>query len=58
VLSATLGVVLFGETLGAQSPLEWAVTAGAVAMMVIGTVRLARSPLVAHEVEHVPALQV
>ena len=58
VLSATLGVALFGETLGAQSPLEWAVTAGAIVMMVLGTVRLASSPLVAHEVEHVPALQV
>lgn len=58
VLSATLGVALFGEALGAQSLLEWAVTAGAIVMMVLGTARLASSPLVAHEVEHVPALQV
>lgn len=58
VLSATLGVLLFGETLGAQSPLEWVVTAGAIATMVLGTIGLASSPLVAHGVEHVPALEV
>lgn len=58
VLSSTFGVLLFGETLGAQGVLEWSVTVLAIAAMVIGTVRLACSPLVAHEPEPRPTVGV
>jgi drug/metabolite transporter (DMT)-like permease len=58
VLSCTFGVLLFGETLGAQGPLEWTVTAVSIVAMVAGTILLAQSPLVTHEAEHVPALEV
>ncbi|MBM3672036.1 MAG: hypothetical protein FJW86_07640 [Actinobacteria bacterium] len=46
VLSAALGVALFGERFGASEPLEVAATAVAVIVMVMATLRLARSPLV------------
>jgi drug/metabolite transporter (DMT)-like permease len=58
VLSCTFGVVLFGETLGAHGPLAWTVTALSIVAMTAGTILLAQSPLVAHEVEHVPAIEV
>lgn len=58
VLASTFGVVLFGETLGADGAAAWTVTALAIVAMLVGTIRLAQSPLVAHEVEHVPALEV
>ncbi len=58
VLSATLGVVLFGERFGATGVLAWSATVAAIAVMVVGTIRLASSPLVTHELDHVPALEV
>jgi len=58
VLSCTFGVLLFGETLGAQGGLEWTVTVVSIVAMIVGTILLAQSPLVSHEAEHVPALEV
>lgn len=58
VLSATLGVLLFGERFGATGVLAWGATVAAVVVMAIGTIRLASSPLVRHELEHLPALEV
>jgi drug/metabolite transporter (DMT)-like permease len=58
VLSSTLGILLFGEAFGAQGVLEWAITAAAVGAMVVGTIRLSQSPLVTHEVDHTPAIEV
>jgi drug/metabolite transporter (DMT)-like permease len=49
VVSAVLGVALLGESLGATGPVEIGVTVLAIVAMVVGTVELARSPLVAHE---------
>jgi len=51
-LSAFLGVVLFGETIGAQGVLEWIVVLVAIAAAVLGTVALAQSPLVTHGSTH------
>ena len=51
VLSSTFGVLLFGERLGASGALEWTVTVLAMVAMFVGTIRLARSPLVTHELE-------
>jgi drug/metabolite transporter (DMT)-like permease len=55
VLSSIIGVTLFGETLGATGPIPLALTAGAVVVMVAGTISLARSPLVTGENAH-PAI--
>jgi drug/metabolite transporter (DMT)-like permease len=58
VVGCCIGVVLFGETLGATGVLAVAVTAGAIVVMTVATVSLARSPLVtqgAHEAEPSPA---
>jgi drug/metabolite transporter (DMT)-like permease len=55
VLSSIIGVTLFGETLGASGPIPIALTAGAVVVMIAGTVSLARSPLVTGEDAH-PAI--
>jgi hypothetical protein len=49
VASATLGVLLFGEQLGAHGVFEIGVTALAAVMTVVGTLALATSPVVAHE---------
>lgn len=49
VIGCVIGVTLLGEGLGATSPLEIAATVLAVAVMVVATVSLARSPLVSHE---------
>jgi drug/metabolite transporter (DMT)-like permease len=49
VLASTFGVVLFGETLGANGAFEWTMTVLAICAMFIGTIRLASSPLVQHE---------
>ena len=49
VVSALLGVTLLRESLGATGPVEVGITTLAVVVMVIGTVQLARSPLVAHQ---------
>jgi drug/metabolite transporter (DMT)-like permease len=46
VLSAVLGVALFEERFGASGGLEVGATAVAVMVMVVATIRLARSPLV------------
>jgi EamA domain-containing membrane protein RarD len=46
VLASVLGVVLFDERFGASGGLAVSVTALAVVAMIIGTLRLARSPLV------------
>jgi hypothetical protein len=48
VLSSTMGVALFGEHLGAHGALPLTVTVLAIAMMAVGTMRLASSPLVTH----------
>jgi drug/metabolite transporter (DMT)-like permease len=49
VLSCIFGITMFGERLDAQGPLAISVTAASMAAMALGTVALARSPLVAHE---------
>ncbi len=51
VLSCIFGVTLFDERLGVSSAVGWVVTVLAVVSMVIGTIRLSRSPLVTHELE-------
>jgi drug/metabolite transporter (DMT)-like permease len=58
VLASAMGVVLFGEHLTAQGAGEWFVVSVAIAAMLVGTLWLARSPLVTQEVSHVPALEV
>jgi drug/metabolite transporter (DMT)-like permease len=52
VLSSIIGLTLFGEELGATGPVAVGVTLAAVAVMLAGTVALARSPLVTGEEEH------
>ena len=54
VVGCVIGVTLLGEGLGATGGLEIAATVIAVAVMVLATVSLARSPLVTHEDEPVP----
>jgi drug/metabolite transporter (DMT)-like permease len=49
VLASTFGIVMFGETLDAHGPLAVSVTIVSIVAMVIGTIALARSPLVAHD---------
>ena len=46
MLSSILGVALFEESLAAHGILQYLVTALAVAVMLAGVVRLARSPVV------------
>jgi hypothetical protein len=46
VLSSILGVALFEESLAAHGFLQYLVTAMAVVVMMVGVVRLARSPFV------------
>jgi drug/metabolite transporter (DMT)-like permease len=58
VLSALLGVALFGERFGASGALEVMATALAVVAMVFGTIRLARSPLVTQAHDSSAALPV
>ena len=55
VLSSIIGVTLFGETLGATGAVPIALTAGAVVVMIVGTISLARSPLVTGNEAH-PAI--
>ena len=52
VLSSIIGITLFGETLGATGPIPIALTAGAVVVMIAGTISLSRSPLVTGEHAH------
>jgi hypothetical protein len=49
VLASTFGIVMFGETLDARGPLAVSVTIVSIVAMVVGTISLARSPLVAHD---------
>ena len=49
VVGCVIGVTLLGEGLGATGALEIAATVIAVAVMVLATVSLARSPLVTHD---------
>jgi hypothetical protein len=49
VLSSTFAVTMFGEHLDATGPLAVTVTALSIVAMVLGTIALARSPLVTHE---------
>ena len=49
VLASTFGIVMFGETLEAHGPLAVSVTVVAIVAMVVGTIALARSPLVTHD---------
>lgn len=49
VLSSILGIALFDETLLAHGVLQYSVTALAVAVMITGVIRLARSPFVTGE---------
>jgi hypothetical protein len=49
VLASTFGIVMFGETLDVHGPLAVSVTVASIVAMVVGTVALARSPLVAHD---------
>ena len=49
VLSCIFAVTMFGEHLEASGPVAVTVTAAAVVAMVVGTIALARSPLVTHE---------
>jgi drug/metabolite transporter (DMT)-like permease len=55
VVGCVIGVTLFGETLGATGVVAIVATIVAVVVMFIATVSLARSPLVTHEPEPVPA---
>ena len=58
VFASIMGVVLFGEHLNASGAAAWLVCGVAIVTMVVGTLWLARSPLVTDEVAHVPALEV
>jgi drug/metabolite transporter (DMT)-like permease len=58
VFASIMGVVLFGEHLGATGAAAWLLCGAAIVVMIIGTLWLARSPLVTEEVAHVPALEV
>lgn len=58
VLSSIMGIVLFGERLDARGVLAWVVAGGAIVAMLVGTLWLARSPLVTHEASGTPAVPV
>ena len=53
VLSCIFAVTMFGEHLEAHGPLAVTVTVLSIAAMVVGTIALARSPLVTHEERNV-----
>ena len=53
VLSSTFAVTMFGEHLDATGPLAVSVTVVSIVAMVVGTIALARSPLVTHEEERI-----
>ena len=46
ILSSFLGIILFEEHLKAHGLLQYAVVAAAVGVMLVGVIRLARSPFV------------
>jgi hypothetical protein len=52
ILSSVLGLLLFGERLGAQGVLAYSLTAASVAIAIVGVVRLASSPLVQAGMQH------
>ena len=54
VLSSIIGLTLFGEVLGATGAGEISLTLAAIAVMIAGTISLARSPLVTGEGAHPP----
>jgi drug/metabolite transporter (DMT)-like permease len=54
VLSSAFAITMFGEHLDASGPLAVTVTAVSIVAMAVGTVALARSPLVTHEDEPAP----
>jgi hypothetical protein len=49
VVGCCIGVLLFGETLGASGALAVLATSASIVVMTVATVSLARSPLVTHE---------
>ena len=53
VLSSFFGVFIFEEKLGARGLLQYSITAMAVGIMVFGVIKLARSPFVTGDEEHV-----
>lgn len=55
VLSSLFAITMFGEHLDASGPLAVTVTAVSILAMAVGTVALARSPLVTHEEVPAPA---
>ena len=55
VLSCIFAVTMFGEHLEAHGPLPVTVTVVSIAAMAVGTIALARSPLVAHADTDAPA---
>jgi hypothetical protein len=54
VLSSVFAITMFGEYLDASGPLAVLVIAVSIVAMAVGTVALARSPLVTHEDEPAP----
>jgi drug/metabolite transporter (DMT)-like permease len=54
IIGCIIGVVLFGEELGATHPLAIGVAVAAIAVIIVATVSLARSPLVADEHSSTP----
>jgi drug/metabolite transporter (DMT)-like permease len=56
VLSSVMGIVLFGEHLDAHGLLAWTIAGGAIVAMILGTIWLARSPLVTEDVSHTPTV--
>ena len=54
ILSAFLGVFIFEEHLKAHGLLQYAVVAVAVVVMLVGVIRLARSPFVAGDHDDLP----
>jgi drug/metabolite transporter (DMT)-like permease len=55
VVGCVIGVTLLGEGFGATGALEITATAASVVVMIAATISLARSPLVTHEDDRVPA---
>ncbi len=53
ILSSFLGIVLFEEHLKARGVLQYLIVAGAVVVMLVGVIRLARSPFVAGEEDEI-----
>jgi drug/metabolite transporter (DMT)-like permease len=54
ILSSILGVALFEESLAAHGVLQYTITSLAVVVMLVGVIRLARTPFVSGETAHPP----